>query len=52
MSTKPQRVLVVGWDGAAPELVYPWVEQGHLPALARLMHSGTNGEVASTMPTL
>ena len=52
MSTKPQRVLVIGWDGAAPELVYPWVEQGHLPALGRLMAGGATGEVASTMPPL
>ncbi len=52
MPTRPQRVLVVGWDGAAPDLVLPWVEKGHLPTLGRLLREGAAGEVASTMPPL
>lgn len=37
-----RRVLVIGWDGAEPSLVLPWLEQGVLPNLAHLV-SGQGG---------
>lgn len=41
----PQRparpLLVVGWDGATPELVEPWLADGTLPNLARLKQRGS-----------
>jgi predicted AlkP superfamily phosphohydrolase/phosphomutase len=39
------RVLVIGIDGATPELIEPWAEAGELPALSRLMREGAYGRV-------
>jgi len=44
------QLLVIGLDGAAPELVLPWSAQGHLPNLARLIAEGTHGPLESTLP--
>jgi predicted AlkP superfamily phosphohydrolase/phosphomutase len=44
------RVLLIGWDGATFDLVGPWVEQGKLPNLARLMNRGVHGPLRSTIP--
>ena len=45
-----QRALIIGWDGATFDLIRPWVEQGKLPAIGKLMKSGTHGLLRSTMP--
>jgi len=38
---RPARpLLIVGWDGATPELVGPWMEDGTLPHLAALAKRG------------
>lgn len=37
------RVLVIGIDGATPQLVEPWAAAGELPALSRLMREGAYG---------
>lgn len=34
-----RKLLVIGWDGAEPSLVLPWLEQGILPNLAQLVSS-------------
>ena len=47
---KPVRVLLVGWDGAEPELLEPWAAQGRLPVLASLLARGAGGRLASTVP--
>ncbi|NLE76072.1 MAG: hypothetical protein GX605_04890, partial [Chloroflexi bacterium] len=47
-----RRVLIIGLDGAAPELLVPWAEQGRLPHLARLMRQGCHGEMQSTIPPI
>lgn len=44
------KLLIVGIDGATFDLVRPWVEQGHLPNLARLMAGGVSADLASTLP--
>jgi predicted AlkP superfamily phosphohydrolase/phosphomutase len=49
---KPVKVLLVGWDGAEPDLVEPWVEQGKLPVLASLVKRGTLGRIRSTVPAV
>ncbi len=49
---KPVRVLLVGWDGAEPGLVEPWVQQGRLPVLAEGLARGTGGKVLSTVPAV
>lgn len=43
------KVFVIGLDGATLDLIMPWVEQGKLPALKRLMGSGISGELNSTV---
>jgi predicted AlkP superfamily phosphohydrolase/phosphomutase len=43
-------VFLIGWDGATFDLIRPWVAQGKLPTIARLMQSGAHGPLLSTMP--
>jgi predicted AlkP superfamily phosphohydrolase/phosphomutase len=44
------RVLVIGIDGATFDLIGPWVSDGVLPTLARLVREGTSGTLTSTLP--
>ena len=52
----PQRparpLLVVGWDGATPELVEPWLADGTLPNLARLAKRGSYSRFRSLIHPL
>ena len=45
------KAFVIGIDGATFNLIKPWAEAGHLPNLARLMATGTHGELMSTLPS-
>jgi predicted AlkP superfamily phosphohydrolase/phosphomutase len=47
-----RRVVVVGLDGASLELLGPWMEEGLLPNLARLMGKGVSGGLESVIPPL
>ena len=49
---KPVRILFVGWDGAEPALIEPWVREGRLPVLQGLAARGALGRVASTIPAV
>jgi predicted AlkP superfamily phosphohydrolase/phosphomutase len=42
------KTLIIGLDAATMDLVGPWAEAGHLPALARLVREGTSGHLLST----
>ncbi|MFL6213487.1 MAG: alkaline phosphatase family protein [Blastocatellia bacterium] len=42
------KILVIGLDAATMELIEPWADAGHLPALARLMNEGASGRLVST----
>ncbi|MBI5789568.1 MAG: alkaline phosphatase family protein [Candidatus Schekmanbacteria bacterium] len=42
------KVIVIGLDGATFELIKPWVKEGKLPNLAKLMQEGSYGELKST----
>jgi predicted AlkP superfamily phosphohydrolase/phosphomutase len=44
------KLLIFGLDGATFDLIRPWVDQGHLPNLGRLMRDGVSGDLASTLP--
>ncbi len=44
------RVFIVGWDGATFDLIMPWMAQGKLPNIARIMQTGTHGLLRSTVP--
>jgi predicted AlkP superfamily phosphohydrolase/phosphomutase len=45
-------VLVVGFDGATFDLMLPWIEQGHLPHLGRVLRSGARSRLESTIPPI
>lgn len=45
-----RKVLIIGLDGATLDLIEPWVRQGKLPNLARLLREGASGELRSTIP--
>lgn len=44
------RTIVVGIDGACPELIEPWREAGRLPALDRLLEQGVSSRLESVLP--
>lgn len=44
------RVLVIGLDGATPELLEPWIDQGYLSNLGHIRETGVYGRLRSTLP--
>jgi predicted AlkP superfamily phosphohydrolase/phosphomutase len=47
----PERVLIVGWDGADWKILEPMLEAGELPNLAGLIERGAHGDCLSTVPS-
>jgi predicted AlkP superfamily phosphohydrolase/phosphomutase len=45
-----KKVLIIGMDGASPQLLFPWARAGELPAIAALIERGIHGTLLSTMP--
>jgi predicted AlkP superfamily phosphohydrolase/phosphomutase len=45
--TADNKVLIIGLDAATFDLIDPWVAEGKLPNLSRLMTSGTRGYLKS-----
>ncbi len=43
-----RKVAVIGLDGATLDLILPWVKEGKLPNIARLMERGSYGALKST----
>jgi predicted AlkP superfamily phosphohydrolase/phosphomutase len=52
MSGPNYRVLVLGLDGATFDLMQPWVAQGHLPNLGKLLSDGACSPLESTIPPI
>lgn len=50
--TNTNRVLVIGLDGATPDLLFPWANEGKLPHLADLINNGVSGSLRSTIPPI
>lgn len=46
------KLLVIGLDGVTFELIKPWMENGEMPNLKKLMETGTYGKLESTIPPL
>ena len=44
------KVILLGIDGAALDLLLPWVEQGKLPNLGHVLREGAHGTLRSTIP--
>jgi predicted AlkP superfamily phosphohydrolase/phosphomutase len=49
---KAPKVMVVGLDAATWDLAKPWIAEGHMPNLARLMSEGTSGTFESVLPPI
>ena len=52
MASGEQKVLIIGLDGGTLDLILPWVKEGHLPALGRLIEEGVSGPLQSSFPPL
>ncbi len=48
---KIERVVLLGFDGAAPNLIAPLLAEGRLPAMQRLIDEGAYGTLRSDRPT-
>lgn len=46
------RIIIIGLDGATFDLIKPWVSQGKLPNMQKLLESGTYGELRSVTPPM
>ena len=44
------KVLLIGWDAADWKVIRPLMEQGHMPALQRVMREGVWGNLATMRP--
>ncbi len=47
-----QPLLIIGWDGATPELLEAWMEDGSLPNLSALRDRGSYAPLRSVLPPL
>jgi predicted AlkP superfamily phosphohydrolase/phosphomutase len=47
-----QRLLLVGWDSADWKIIHPLLDAGELPGLARLVETGTSGNLTTLEPQL
>lgn len=46
------KVLIIGLDGATPELLERWTEEDKLPFLKRIMQTGVYGKLRSVYPPI
>ncbi len=49
MTDSNRKVVVIGLDGATFDLIKPWIAEGCLPNLERLINEGCSGPLQSTM---
>jgi len=49
-SVAANRVILLGLDGGTFSLLQPWVEDGLMPNLGRMMTRGVRGDLESTIP--
>lgn len=47
-----KKVLLIGWDAADWKVINPLLDQGHMPALERLINHGVMGNIATLRPIL
>jgi len=46
------KTFIFGIDGASPDLITKWIQEGHLPNLKKIRQSGVSGKLTSTFPPL
>ncbi len=49
---KDPKVVVIGLDAATWTLIRPWMEEGSMPNLAKLMRHGVSGALQSVLPPI
>lgn len=49
---KPNKIVIIGLDGATWNVVHPLISRGKLPAFRRLIENGSYGNLNSTIPPL
>jgi predicted AlkP superfamily phosphohydrolase/phosphomutase len=47
-----KRAFIVGWDGATFDLMEPWLAEGKLPNIAKVIKAGVHGRLRSTLPPM
>jgi len=52
MTTRRQKLLLIGWDSADWKIIHPLLDAGELPGLARLVESGSSGNLTTLEPQL
>ena len=45
-----KKTLLIGLDGASFDILMPWIKEGKLPVLEKLINKGTHGILKSTIP--
>jgi len=50
MTEQERKVFVLALDGAPPDLVFRWADEGKLPTLQRIRTTGCSGELMSSIP--
>ena len=51
-SNAKRKVMVIGLDGATFNLIGPWIEEGKMPTLRRLVKEGASGALTTTLPPI
>ncbi len=49
---KVPKVVVIGLDSATWTVIRPWIAEGSLPNLARMMNAGVSGSLESVLPPI
>jgi predicted AlkP superfamily phosphohydrolase/phosphomutase len=49
---KDPKVVIIGLDAATWTLIRPWIAEGGMPNLARLMKAGVSGKLESILPPI
>ncbi len=47
-----KKVLLIGWDAADWKVMYPLIEQGKMPTLAKFLSEGVHGKIQTLDPPL
>lgn len=47
-----KKVLLIGWDAADWKVIYPLIEQGKMPTLAKFLSEGVHGKIKTLDPPL
>ncbi|MHB8143932.1 MAG: alkaline phosphatase family protein [Thermoleophilia bacterium] len=47
MGDGKQKLMILGFDGTSPDLLERWMQEGHLPAIKKLVENGAYGPLES-----